>query len=313
MILRFQRLEHIIHAGTILSQAISSQFHFHPGFANAQVAGVQRSGGQVRHSRIPAQLPLPLIEVRRDLRGRRSVLGHGQLEQGFRLPLRPHAIQLLQIFCGGGLILRGGYEFVQWRPGMMRASHGPNQQSGSLTTVTSINTPCWNFDSSFDGKTIFYNLCTPGSPEGSSTVTSLPVGSTTASQVFSSSTLAINSVRVFDRTNAFLLATASNTGQGVSGDRSKDGLYKISTDGSNNFIPLTQTINGLYPNFSLYSQYFWSNVSRDGSLYALEESGTQGSNFRYVLLYGSMNGGATHTFADIADGTQLEIAGWTTM
>ena len=196
---------------------------------------------------------------------------------------------------------------------ILDTSLGPNQQGNSLTTVTSINTPCWNFDSSFDGKTIFYNLCTPGSPEGSSTVTSLPVGSTAASPVFSSSTLAINSVRVFDRTNAFLLATASNIGQGVSGDRSKDGLYKISTDGSNNFIPLTQTINGLSPNFNLYSQYFWSNVSRDGSLYALEESGTQGSNFRYVLLYGSMNGGATHTFADIADGTQLEIAGWTTM
>ena len=196
---------------------------------------------------------------------------------------------------------------------ILDTSLGPNQQGSSLQTVTSIATPCWNFDSSFDGKTIFYNQCTPGSPEGSSTVTSLPVGSTTTSQVFSSSTLAINSVRVFDRTHAFLLATASNSAQGVSGDHSKDGLYKISTDGSNNFIPLAQTINGLFPGLNLYSQYFWSNVSRDGNLYALEESGTQGSNFRYVLLYGSMNGGTPHSIADIADGTQLEIAGWTTM
>ena len=190
---------------------------------------------------------------------------------------------------------------------------GPNQQGSSLTTVTSIATPCWNFDSSFDGKTIFYNQCTPGSPQGSSTVTSLLVGSTTASQVFSSSTLAINAVRVFDRTHAFLLATASNSGQGVSGDRSKDGLYKIATDGSNTAIPLAQVMSGLSPNLNLYSQYFWSNVSRDGSLYALEETGVSGSNFRYVILYGSMNGGATLKVADISDGTQLEIAGWTTM
>jgi len=190
---------------------------------------------------------------------------------------------------------------------------GPNQQGSSLQTVTSIATPCWNFDSSFDGKTIFYNQCTPGSPEGSSTVTSLPVGSSTASQVFSSSTLAINAVRVFDKTHAFLLATASNSGQGISGDHSKDGLYKISTDGSNNAILLAQAGNGLTPGLNLYSQYFWSNVSRDGSLYALEESGTLGSNFRYVLMYGSMNGGTPIGIADIADGTQLEIAGWTTM
>ncbi|HEY6542232.1 MAG TPA: hypothetical protein VIZ18_14915, partial [Ktedonobacteraceae bacterium] len=190
---------------------------------------------------------------------------------------------------------------------------GPNQQGSSLQTVTSITTACWNFDSSFDGKTIFYNQCTTGSPEGSSTVTSLPVGSSTASQVFSSSTLAINAVRVFDRTHAFLLATASNLGQSVSGDRSKDGLYKIATDGSNTVIPLAQVINGLTPDLNLYSQYFWSNVSRDGNLYALGESGPQGSNFRYVVLYGSMNGGAPISIADIADGTQLEVAGWTTM
>lgn len=190
---------------------------------------------------------------------------------------------------------------------------GPNQHGSSLTTVTSIATSCWNFDSSFDGKTIFYNQCTPGSPEGSSAVTSLPVGSATASPVFSSSTLAINAVRVFDRTHAFLLATASNTGQGVSGDRSKDGLYKISTDGSNTAIPLAQPISGLTANFNLYSQYFWSNVSRDGTLYSLEESGVAGSNFRYVILYGSMNGGTPQSIADIADGTQLEVAGWTTM
>ena len=190
---------------------------------------------------------------------------------------------------------------------------GPNQQGSLLQTVTSISTTCWNFDSSFDGKTIFYNQCTPGSPEGSSTVTSQPVSSATGSQVFSSSTLAINAVRVFERTGAFLLATASNAFMGVGADHSKDGLYKIATDGSNTAILLAQVINGLNPNLNLYSQYFWSNVSRDGSLYALGESGPAGSNFRYVIQYGSMNGGAPNKIADIADGTQLEVAGWTTM
>jgi eukaryotic-like serine/threonine-protein kinase len=192
---------------------------------------------------------------------------------------------------------------------------GPHQQSSALQTFATVGSaiPCWNFDSSFDGKTIFYNQCTPGAPVGSSTVASQPVGSSSASQVFSSPTLAITAVRVFDNTNAFLLATASNTFMGVGGDHSKDGLYKIATDGSNNAILLVQAGNGLIPVLNSTSQYYWSNVSRDHSLYALEEYGSQGAHASYTILYGSMNGGAPNTIASISDGTELEVTGWTTM
>ena len=190
---------------------------------------------------------------------------------------------------------------------------GPNQQSSALQKFATITTPCWNFDSSFDGKTVFYNQCTPGNPEGSSTVAAQPVGGAPASQVFSSSTLAISAVRVFDNKNAFLLATASNSNMGLSGDRSKDGLYKIATDGSGNAIPLVSAGNSLTPALNSYSQYYWSNVSRDRNLYALEEYGSNGPNTSYTLLYGSMNGGASNTFASISDGTELEVIGWTTM
>ena len=190
---------------------------------------------------------------------------------------------------------------------------GPNQQSSNLQQFAAVATFCWNFDSSFDGKTIFFNQCTPGNPEGSSTVAAQStLGGAPASHVFSSSTLAISAVRVFDKTDAFLLATASNSTLGVSGDHSKDGLYKIATDGSNNVIPLVLASNGLTPALNAYSQYYWSNVSRDQSLYALEEYGTSGSNATYTILYGSMNGGASHTIANIS-GTELEVAGWTTM
>ena len=196
---------------------------------------------------------------------------------------------------------------------ILDTTHGPNQQSSNLQQFAAVATFCWNFDSSFDGKTIFFNQCTPGNPEGTSTVAAQStVGGAPASQVFSSSTLAINAVRVFDKTNAFLLATASNSALGVSGDHSKDGLYKIATDGSNNAIPLVLASNGLTPALNAYSQYYWSNVSRDHNLYALEEYGTSGSNATYTILYGSMNGGASTTIASIG-GTELEVAGWTTM
>ncbi len=141
----------------------------------------------------------------------------------------------------------------------------------------------------------------------------IKIGSSSASQVFSSSTLAITAVRVFDNTNNFLLATTSNSNMGVSGDRSKDGLYKIATNGSNNAIPLVAAGNELIPVLNSNSQYYWSNVSRDRSLYALEEYGSQGTNASYSILYGSMNGGASNTIASINDGTELAVTGWTTM
>jgi eukaryotic-like serine/threonine-protein kinase len=193
---------------------------------------------------------------------------------------------------------------------------GPNQQSSNLKQFAVVGTanPCWNFDSSFDGKTIFFNQCTPGNPEGSSTVEAQSIVSgTPATPVFSSSTLAISAVRVFDNTNTFLLATASNTVVGVSGDHSKDGLYKIATDGSNSTTRLVAAGNGLTCALNSYSQYYWSNVSRDRNLYALEEYGTQGSNSSFTILYGSMNGGTPNTIASISDGTELEVAGWATM
>jgi hypothetical protein len=61
----------------------------------------------------------------------------------------------------------------------------------------------------------------------------------------------------------------------------------------------------------LFSQYFWSNVSRDGKSYALEMSSS--STNRYTLLFGSLSGGTPTTFADISDGTVMQVAGWTRM
>jgi len=61
----------------------------------------------------------------------------------------------------------------------------------------------------------------------------------------------------------------------------------------------------------MFNQYPWSNVSRNGSLFALQHNS---ADFKTVsLLYGSLNGGSPTTFASVSDGTQLQIVGWTTM
>jgi hypothetical protein len=116
-------------------------------------------------------------------------------------------------------------------------------------------------------------------------------------------------VRTVDLASTTLLFTASNTGQGVSGDTSQDGLWKVKTDGTG-LTRLTTNGNGEVGILNQFSQYFWSNLSRDGSMYALQV--TNYSSNTYTLLFGSLKGGSPTTFASIS-GTQLEIAGWTTL
>jgi hypothetical protein len=191
---------------------------------------------------------------------------------------------------------------------LLDTTKGANQQTTDLQQVVTLGQPCWDFDSSFDSTKLFVSQCTPGQPEGSSSVGVQPASGGTLNTFFTSSTLAINSVRVIDPNNT-LLATANNIGQGVSGDTSNDGLYRLKTDNS---APLRLTSNntGETSNLNSFSQYFWSNVSRDGKLYALEMSNV--STGRYTLMFGSLNGGKPTTFADIS-GTVLEIVGWTKM
>jgi len=182
---------------------------------------------------------------------------------------------------------------------------GANQQPGDLQQVVTQGQACWDFDSSYDSTKLFVSQCIPGQPNGSSTVGVQPATGGTLNTFFTSSTLAINTVRVIDPKNTYLLATVANTG----GDTSQDGLYKLKTDGSTP-LRLTSDKAGETSSLNLFSQYFWSNVSLDGSMYALETSNFSTST--YTLMVGSLNGGTPTIFASIP-GTVLEIAGWTKM
>ncbi|HEV2582389.1 MAG TPA: hypothetical protein VGT44_16150, partial [Ktedonobacteraceae bacterium] len=186
---------------------------------------------------------------------------------------------------------------------LLDTNKGANQQSSDLQLLATVGTQqnvCWDFDSSFDGKTVYINQCNSTSSSSSSTVEAQQTtGSAAPTTVFSSSTQAITNVRVFEKSDAFILAATTT------------GLYKIAVDGTNNAIQLTSVNQGTV-GLNRYSQYFWSNVSRDDSLYALE-SYTPGQNTTYNLFFGSMNGSAAQSFATISNGTELEIVGWTTM
>ena len=194
---------------------------------------------------------------------------------------------------------------------ILDTSKGPNQNFQNLPVAfdATPSTPfCWDFDSSFDGRSLFTSQCTaknfggPGASPccGPSVIASRPpTGGVSYSYIYVNQSQAFISVRAV--TANILLFTVGN----ATGDTSQNGLWKVGTDGSN---PLRLAPSG---QLNQFTQFPWSNVSRDGSRYVLlVTSGTTSTT--YTLEYGSLSGGAPIVFASIT-GVPLAVVGWTTM
>ena len=194
---------------------------------------------------------------------------------------------------------------------LLDINKGANQSLAGVQRVFLSTRPCWDFDSSYDEQSLFLAQCMPAQPAGSGTISRQPLNGGAAAPVLDSSTLAFATVRDIDRRDINLLALASDTSPGsAGGDPAHDGLYLVKADGSAPPLRLTSTPAGQISELNAYSQYFWANVSRDESLYALETV-APGSNV-YTLSYGRLSSGKPAIFASIGAGTSMSIAGWTT-
>lgn len=195
---------------------------------------------------------------------------------------------------------------------ILDTSKGPNQNYHNLQQVfDGSSTPsCWEFDSSYDATKLFTTQCTvdpnPNGPgagnyHGPSVINVRPATGGSPTSVITRNDLAFTSVRAV--TSGTLLFTVGNT----SGVTSQNGLWRV---GANGFNPVRLTGTGNQLN--QFSQFPWSNVSRNGSQYVLGIVSGSPSTPTYTLEYGSMNGGAPFVFASITN-VQLLVVGWTTM
>ncbi|MBV9712473.1 MAG: hypothetical protein JO011_16330, partial [Ktedonobacteraceae bacterium] len=147
---------------------------------------------------------------------------------------------------------------------------GPNQNTSMLRHVFSpSNRFCWDADSSYDARSLFTTVCTtefnPTGPgvtgsHGPSTIAVQPSTGGTAHNIFTSKTLAISAIRSISPTTLLVLVQNHSLVRPV--DTSKDGLWELHTNGTG-FTRLTSDPNVLQ-SFSPFTQFPWSNVSRDG-------------------------------------------------
>ena len=196
---------------------------------------------------------------------------------------------------------------------VLDTAKGVHQQLSDLIKVFNSSGPCLSFDSSVDQAQLFVSTChlefgdgpSPHIQQGPSSIISEPALGGSQTAVYTNPTFAIAMVRVISRTAMLLLI------QNEGGDTSHNGIWKMNLDGTG-LTRLTTDGAGQMSSFNLMSQSPWSNVSRDGHLYALNFSSNQGTT--QALLIGSLTGAGASPFATVSITVgSVEIVGWTTM
>lgn len=198
---------------------------------------------------------------------------------------------------------------------ILDTSKGANQTANNLITVVSRGGKQMqmdSFDSSYDGSQLFVDRhncaydCNPPSD-----ITVQPALGGTEHTIFHSTTLSITNIRAVTANTLLLSVAAFSIGGHV--DTSKNGLWAVHTDGTQ-LTRLTIDSTDQIAGINAFSQFPWSNASRDGKLYAATQYSNEHSQHpTNAILIGSLSGGTPTTIASIADGTTLTVTGWTTM
>ena len=176
---------------------------------------------------------------------------------------------------------------------ILDTAKGSNQPQSSLQQVVGVGDTEWDFDSTYDGSKLFVVHADP-TPGRSGPGTYCQISaSTTSGQngnlIFKSSTLVPGQLRVAGSGSSTLLLSINNPGDPAD---KYNGLWKVNADGTG-LVELTNQPNTL----NAFSQYPWSNVSRDNQLYS------------YGTSYGLLSGGALTSYTTEA----AFVVGWTTM
>lgn len=179
-----------------------------------------------------------------------------------------------------------------------------------LTTTTRFSD--YSLDSSYDGTQLYSSYCLEAASPFNTSISVGPARGGTRQTIFQEQPADCVLVLRAISPNTLLLyvKVANSTGNSYSTQ-----IWKMSLPGGSMQSLTTLTTTPDSPTgFSLNetSQFPWSNVSRDGSSYALQEINS--TNQTQSILVGSLNGGSPHAVATTNAGlSTVSLAGWTTL
>lgn len=179
---------------------------------------------------------------------------------------------------------------------------GPGQHASDLQEIVGPHqVMARSFDSNYDATRLFISevhgtgSMATSSASISCSIDVMPANQANFNHPLSCKNLVTLSMRVIGYSGSSLMLDV-NAGAGTGKGAPTDGFWKINTNGSG-----LKQLNTVPGGFNRFTQYPWSNFSRDGSLYS------------DGLFYGSLNGGSLIRYAADGEGDGNVLVGWTTI
>jgi hypothetical protein len=191
---------------------------------------------------------------------------------------------------------------------ILDASKNNNPNGSNLKKVLehSVRHSFLSLDSSFDAKQLFVSYClTAASPFDTTISVGPATGGTQKTIYHQSPEVCVQQLRAVTPQTLLLVVETYNPRTNTYANQ----LWRMKPDGSGLFILFALPKNGTTYSMNVFTQFPWSNVSRDGSMYTLQT--TNNNSSLQTLAFGSLKGGNPTQFAYTSRGS-VDIVGWTT-
>lgn len=187
-------------------------------------------------------------------------------------------------------------------------NNNPNGSNLKKVLEHSVRFSYLSLDSSFDGKKLFVGYCSlvsATSPFDTTISVGPATGGTQKTIYHQAISICVHQLRVVTPQTLLMTVESFNSRTNTYNNQ----LWKMKPDGSGRTVLFDLAKNATTYNMNLYTQFPWSNVSRDGSMYTLQT--TNQNTTLQTLVFGSLKGGNPTQFAYTSRGS-VGIVGWTT-
>lgn len=162
-----------------------------------------------------------------------------------------------------------------------------------------------SFDSSYDGTQLFVGDCLEAANPFDTTISVGPATTGTQHTIYhQSGNICAQAMRVISAHTLFIVGQRYDSASQSFANQA----WTLNTDGTHRVVLFDNTAPVRYT-ANPFSQFPWSNVSRDGASYALKNNDINDS-FQHIVV-GSFKGGNPTTIAFVGRGS-VDLVGWTT-
>ena len=186
--------------------------------------------------------------------------------------------------------------------------NNPNGSNLKKVLEHSIRFSYLSLDSSYNAKQLFVSYCLMvGANQPFDTTISVgpAAGGTQKTIYHQAPSICVQQLRAVAPQTLLMTVESVNSHTNAYNNQ----LWKMKPDGSGRTVLFDLPKNATTYNMNVYTQFPWSNVSREDGMYTLQT--TNQNNMLQTLVFGSLKGGNPTQFAYTSRGS-VDIVGWTT-